>query len=156
MQLDRIDRKILDLMMRDATLPVAQIAEVVGLSQTPAWKRLQKLEATGVITGRVALVDPAKIGLGLIVFMGVEAADHSVEWRETFRATIEDFPQITEVYRMAGAVDYLLKLVLPDTAAFDRFYLEFTTRLPCRNITSSFAMETLRHRSGWPINVTTA
>ncbi|ATG47799.1 transcriptional regulator [Celeribacter ethanolicus] len=150
--LDRIDRKILDQLMQDATLSVSQLADLVGLSQTPCWKRVQKLEAAGVITRRVALVDPEMIGLGLTVFVGVEAMDHSPEWRAQFREAIASFPDIIEVYRMAGNVDYLLKVIVRDTAAFDLFYIEFTRRLACRNVTSSFAMETVRHTTALPID----
>ena len=150
--LDRIDRKILFELMRDSTLPVAQLAERVGLSQTPCWKRVQKLDAAGVITGRVALVDPDLIGLKLTVFVEIEAIDHTDEWRGAFREVIEGFPMITEVHRMAGDVDYLLKIVVPDMAAFDTFYLALTRALPCRNVTSKFSMETLRTTTAFPID----
>ncbi|RJE88119.1 Lrp/AsnC family transcriptional regulator [Paracoccus onubensis] len=153
--LDRIDRKILHELMRDATLPVAQLAERVGLSQTPCWKRVQKLEAARIITGRVALVDPDTIGLGLMVFIEIEAADHSPEWRTQFRKIIPQFDEIVEVYRMAGDIDYLLKVVVADTSAFDQFYLELTRALPCRNVTSKFAMETVRTTTALPIDVET-
>ncbi len=152
---DRIDRKILYELMRDATLPVAQLAERVGLSQTPCWKRVQKLEALGVITGRVARVDPVAIGLGLTVFVEVEAADHTPEWRGAFRAAVESYGCIVGVHRMAGEVDYLLRVVVPDMAAFDRFYLDFTRNLPCRNVTSKFAMETILDTTALPIDIET-
>lgn len=151
--LDRIDRKILHELMRDATLSVAQLAERVGLSQTPCWKRVQKLEAAGIITGRVAMVDPGRIGLGLMVFIEIGAPDHSPEWRAQFRKIIPQFDEIVEVYRMAGDIDYLLKVVVPDTSAFDQFYLELTRALPCRNVTSKFAMETVRTTTALPIDV---
>ncbi|WP_226553813.1 Lrp/AsnC family transcriptional regulator [Celeribacter naphthalenivorans] len=154
--LDRIDRKILNQLMRDATLPVAQLAERVGLSQTPCWKRIQKLEAAGVITGRVALVDPVRVGLGLTVFVEIEASDHTPEWRAEFRKVIPQFPAIVEVHRMAGDIDYMLKVVVPDMGAFDGFYLEFTRRLPCRNITSKFSMEVILASTAWPIDTETA
>ena len=109
-ELDLIDRKILAELMRDATLPVAQIAEKVGLSQTPCWKRIQKLEASGVVTRRVAMVDPKRIGFGLTVFVGIEAIDHSAEWRAAFAKATQAFPEIMEVYRMAGDMDYLLRV----------------------------------------------
>lgn len=153
---DRIDRKILDQLMRDATLSVAQLADLVGLSQTPCWKRIQKLEAAGVITGRVALVDPAKIGLGLTVFVEIEASDHTPEWRAEFRKVIPGFPAIVEVHRMAGEVDYLLKVVVPDMDAFDDFYLRLSRALPCRNITSKFSMEAILCSTALPIDVDTA
>ncbi|MCC5974635.1 MAG: Lrp/AsnC family transcriptional regulator [Rubellimicrobium sp.] len=154
--LDRIDRKIVHELMQDSTLPVAQLAERVGLSQTPCWKRVQKLEAAGVIIGRVALVAPEKIGLGLTVFVEIEAADHASEWREAFAETVAGYPQIVEVHRMAGEVDYLLKVVVPDMGAFDAFYLDFTGKLPCRNVTSKFSMERMKATTALPIDTTTA
>lgn len=152
-ELDRIDRKILNELMQDATLPVAQLAERVGLSQTPCWKRVQKLEAAGIILGRVAIVDPEKIGLGLAVFVEIEAPDHTSEWRQAFQEIIKTFPCIVEVHRMAGEVDYLLKVCVPDMAAFDDFYLELTRALPCRNVTSKFSMETILRTTAWPLSV---
>ena len=106
-QLDLIDRKIVAALMEDATLPIAQIADRVGLSQTPCWKRIQKLEAMGVLTGRVALADPGKLGFGLSVFVGIEAADHSAEWRDSFMAAIDSLPEVMEERHLAfldGAV----------------------------------------------------
>jgi Lrp/AsnC family transcriptional regulator len=153
--LDRIDRRILNELMRDATLPVSQLAERVGLSQTPCWKRVQKLEAAGVITGRVALVDPAAIGLGLTVFVEIEAADHTPEWRMAFAAVVVDFPEIQEAHRMAGEVDYLLKVLVSSMAAYDTFYLSLTQRLPCRNVTSKFSMERLKATTVLPLDTET-
>jgi Lrp/AsnC family transcriptional regulator len=154
--LDRIDRKILHELMQDATLPVAQLADRVGLSQTPCWKRVQKLEAAGVILGRVALVDPARIGLGLTVFVEIEAADHTREWRESFAAVVSDYPDILEVHRMAGDVDYMLKVVVGNMEAYDTFYLELTSRLPCRNVTSKFSMEKVKMTTALPIDVSSS
>lgn len=150
--LDRIDRRILHELMRDATLPVSQLAERVGLSQTPCWKRVQKLEAAGVITSRVAIVDPAAIGLGLTVFVEIEAADHTPEWRAAFAVVSADYAEIVEVHRMAGEVDYLLKVVVGDMAAYDAFYLDLTQRLACRNVTSKFSMERTKATTALPID----
>ncbi|MBS3978905.1 MAG: Lrp/AsnC family transcriptional regulator [Rhodobacteraceae bacterium] len=150
--LDRIDRRILHELMRDATLPVSQLAERVGLSQTPCWKRVQKLEAAGIITGRVAIVEPAAIGLGLTVFVEIEAADHTPEWRAAFTAVAADYAEIVEVHRMAGEVDYLLKVVVGDMAAYDAFYLDLTQRLACRNVTSKFSMERTKATTALPID----
>lgn len=150
--LDRIDRRILQELMRDATLPVSQLAERVGLSQTPCWKRVQKLDAAGIITGRVAIVDPTAIGLGLTVFVEIEAADHTPEWRATFGAVVADYPEILEVHRMAGEVDYLLKVVVSGMAAYDDFYLELTQRVACRNVTSKFSMERMKAMTALPID----
>lgn len=151
--LDRIDRRILFELMRDATLPVSHLAERVGLSQTPCWKRVQKLETAGIIMGRVAIVDPATIGLGLTVFVEIEAADHTPEWRAAFAIVIEDYPEIQEVHRMAGEVDYLLKVVVSGMAAYDAFYLDLTQRLPCRNVTSKFSMERMKATTSLPIQI---
>jgi Lrp/AsnC family transcriptional regulator len=150
--LDRIDRKILRELMADATLPVAQLAERVGLSQTPCWKRVQKLEAAGIITGRVAIVDAAAIGLNLTVFVEIEAADHTPQWRAAFVALVADYPEVLEVHRMAGDVAYLLKVVVSGIGAYDAFYLDLTQRLPCRNVTSKFSMEPIKVTTALPID----
>ena len=154
--LDRIDRRILHELMRDATLPVSQLAERVGLSQTPCWKRVQKLEAAGILTGRVAIVDPVSIGLGLTVFVEIEAADHTPDWRSAFATVVEAYPQIVEVHRMAGEVDYLLKVVVSGMSAFDAFYLDLTQRLACRNVTSKFSMERIKATTALPIDTSMA
>lgn len=150
--MDLIDRKILAELQRDATLPVAQIADKVGLSQTPCWKRIQKLEREGVITGRVALVDGARIGFGLIVYVGLEAPDHSAEWRDRFIAVTNAMPEIMEVSRMAGQMDYLLRVAVPDMAAFDAFYRRLTDRLLLKNVTSHFVMERMKATTAFPVD----
>ncbi|WP_374299620.1 Lrp/AsnC family transcriptional regulator [Paracoccus sp. (in: a-proteobacteria)] len=150
--LDLIDRKIVAALMQDATQPIAQIADRVGLSQTPCWKRIQKLEATGVLTGRVALADPAQLGLGLTVFVGVEATDHGTDWRDAFLAALAKFPEVMEAYRMAGEMDYLLRVAVPDMAAYDDFYRRLTDAVPIKNLTSHFAMERLRYTTAYPVN----
>ena len=150
--LDLIDRKILAELMRDATQPVAQIADHVGLSQTPCWKRIQKLEAAGVITARVALVDPVRIGFGLAVFIEIEAADHTPEWREAFAAAISRLPEVMEAHRMAGEMDYLLRVAVPDMPAFDAFYRRLTDAVPIKNVTSHFAMERIKVSTVYPLD----
>ena len=150
--LDLIDRKIVAELMRDATLPIAQIADKAGLSQTPCWKRIQKLEASGVLTRRVALADPTKLGFGLTVFVGIEAADHSTEWREAFAKATEAIPEIMEVYRMAGEVDYLLRVAVADMLAFDRLYKRLTDAVPIKNVTSHFAMERMKFTTAYPVD----
>lgn len=150
--LDLIDRKIVAELMRDATLPISQIADKAGLSQTPCWKRIQKLEALGVLTGRVALADPNKLGFGLTVFVGIEAPDHSAEWREGFGRAVEAIPEIMEVYRMAGEIDYLLRTAVADMAAFDRLYKRLTDAVPIKNVTSHFAMERMKFSTAYPVD----
>lgn len=153
--LDLIDRKIIAELMRDSTLPVAQIADRVGLSQTPCWKRIQKLEAQGVITGRVALVDPARIGFGLTVFVGIEAPDHSAEWRQTFIAALNALPEVMDAHRMAGEMDYLLRVAVRDMAAFDAFYRRLTDAVAIKNVTSHFAMERIKASTSYPVDTQT-
>ncbi|MGL4311518.1 MAG: Lrp/AsnC family transcriptional regulator [Paracoccaceae bacterium] len=132
-------------------MPIAQLAHRVGLSQTACWKRIQKLEAAGVIRGRVALVDPVKVGLGLIVFMEVEALDHTAEWRDSFLAAVDGIPEVIEVLRLGGTTDYLLRLAVADTPAFDAIYRRLTDAVQIRTVTSRFVMETLRQTSVLPI-----
>lgn len=150
--LDQIDRKIIAALMADATLPVAQIADRVGLSQTPCWKRIQKLEANGVLLRRVAIADPSRIGLPLIVFVGVESPDHSAAWREAFAATVIAMPEVMEVCRLAGDVDYLLRAAFPEMSAYDSFYKRLTDAVPIKNITSHFVMEHLKQTTAYPIH----
>jgi Lrp/AsnC family transcriptional regulator len=150
--LDLIDRKIVAELMRDATLPIAQIADKAGLSQTPCWKRIQKLEAAGVLTGRVALADPTKLGFGLTVFVGIEAPDHSSDWREAFAMATDTIPEIMEVYRMAGEIDYLLRVAVADMTAFDRLYKRLTDAVPIKNVTSHFAMERMKFTTAYPVD----
>ncbi|MDT8855428.1 Lrp/AsnC family transcriptional regulator [Paracoccaceae bacterium Fryx2] len=153
--LDLIDRKIIAELMRDATLPVARIADKVGLSQTPCWNRIQKLEARGVITGRVALVDPARIGLGLTVYVGIEAPDHSAEWRTTFAGIVNALPEVLDVHRLAGGMDYLLRIAVRDMDAFDEFYRHLTDAIAIRNVTSHFAMERIKGTTAYPVDTRT-
>ena len=150
--LDLIDRKIVAELMRDATTPLSQIAEKVGLSQTPCWKRIQKLQENGVLTARVALADAAKLGFGLTVFVAIEAADHSAEWRETFLEVAASIPEIMEVHRMAGQTDYLLRVAVPDMAAFDALYKHLTAAVPIRTVTSNFAMERVNFTTAYPLD----
>ncbi|MFN3722072.1 MAG: Lrp/AsnC family transcriptional regulator [Paracoccaceae bacterium] len=152
--LDLIDRKIVAELMRDATLPVSQIADKVGLSQTPCWKRIQKLQEQGVLTARVALADPGKLGFGLTIFVGIEAPDHTAEWREAFGKATRDIPQIMEVYRMAGEMDYLLRIAVPDMAEFDTLYKRLTDAVPIKNVTSHFAMERMKFTTAYPVDTT--
>jgi Lrp/AsnC family transcriptional regulator len=142
--MDRFDRKILTLLQDNADTPLAEISEKVGLSQTPCWKRIQKLQQAGVITRRVALVSPEKIGLGLTVFVSVETADHSGPWLESFAAGVGAWPEVMELYRMAGDVDYMLRVVVEDMAAYDSFYKRLIKAFPLKNVTSRFAMERVK------------
>jgi Lrp/AsnC family transcriptional regulator len=149
--MDAIDRKILAVVQGDASLSVAEIGNRVGLSSTPCWKRIQRLEAEGVITKRVALIDPAKIGLGITVFVSVETGDHSQDWLRTFAETVQEMPEVMEFYRMAGDVDYMLRVVVPDIAGYDTFYKKLIGTVPLKNVTSRFAMEKIKSTTALPI-----
>ncbi len=149
--MDRIDRKILAALQKDATIPIAELANQVGLSQTPCWKRVQKLEATGVISGRVALVSPEKVGLGLTVFVSVESPDHSPEWLQRFSGVVSAMPEVMEFYRMAGDVDYMLRVLVADMAAYDAFYKRLIGAAPLKNVTSRFAMERIKATTMVPL-----
>lgn len=150
--LDLIDRKIVAELMRDATLPIATIADRVGLSQTPCWKRIQKLEATGVLTGRVALADPVKLGFGINVFVEIEALNHSHEWRETFTQAVQQLPEVMEIYRMAGRIDYLLHVAVRNMTAYDEFYKRLTDAVEIKNVTSHFSMERIHFSTAYPVD----
>jgi Lrp/AsnC family transcriptional regulator, cysteine-sensing transcriptional activator len=150
--MDGIDRKILAVMQEDASLSVAEIGSRVGLSSTPCWKRIQRLEADGVITRRVALIDPAKIGLGITVFVSVETGDHSQEWLGRFAQEVSGMPEVMEFYRMAGDVDYMLRVVVPDIAGYDTFYKKLIGTVPLKNVTSRFAMEKIKSTTALPIS----
>ncbi len=118
MPLDKIDRKILALLQKDATTPVAEIGRKVGLSTTPCWRRIQKMEEDGVIRARVAVLDPVKINAGVTVFVSVKTSEHNDAWMRKFAAVVEDFTEVVEFYRMSGDVDYLLRVVVPDIGAY--------------------------------------
>jgi Lrp/AsnC family transcriptional regulator len=150
--MDEIDRSLLDILQQDATLSIAQMAERVGLSATPCWKRIQKLEAGGVITRRVALVDPTRVGVGLSVLVSIEAGAHTPEWLERFSDAVADMPEVMEVYRMAGDVDYVLRVAVADMAEYDRFYKKLIAVAPMKNVTSRFAMERIKHTTAYPLH----
>jgi Lrp/AsnC family transcriptional regulator, cysteine-sensing transcriptional activator len=149
--MDAIDRKILTVVQQDASLSVAEVGQRVGLSSTPCWKRLQRLEADGVITGRVALVNPDKIGLGITVFVSIETDDHSEGWLKHFAEVVGAMPEVMEFYRMAGDVDYMLRVVVPDIAGYDAFYKNLIGTVPLKNVTSRFAMERIKQSTALPI-----
>jgi Lrp/AsnC family transcriptional regulator len=148
---DAIDRKILAVVQENAALSVAEIGSRVGLSSTPCWKRIQKLEADGVIQKRVALVDQDRIGLNISVFVSIETGDHSQDWLDRFAKTVTAMPEVMEFYRMAGDVDYMLRVVVPDIAGYDAFYKRLIAAVPLKNVTSRFAMEKIKSTTALPI-----
>jgi Lrp/AsnC family transcriptional regulator len=149
--MDTTDRKILALLQEDASLSVAEIGNRVGLSSTPCWKRIQRLEAEGVVQKRVALVDQDKLGLGVTVFVSIETDDHSQEWLDRFAKVVGSMPEVMEFYRMAGDVDYMLRVVVPDIQGYDLFYKRMIATVPLKNVTSRFAMEKIKWTTALPI-----
>jgi Lrp/AsnC family transcriptional regulator len=150
-RLDAIDRKILTVLQEDASLSVAEIGDRVGLSSTPCWKRIQRLEADGVILRRVALVDQNKIGLGISVFVSVESNDHSDAWLRKFADAVSAMPEVMEIYRMAGDVEYMLRDVVADMARYDVYYEKLISAVPLKNVTSRFAMEKIKSVTALPV-----
>ncbi len=149
--MDVHSRKILALLQKDASLSVDQISDAIGLSRTPCWKRIKELEDDGTIKARVALVDPKKIGLGIVVFVSITTESHDIEWLNKFTKTVSDIPEVIGFYRMAGEVDYLLKLALRDIEDYDRIYKKIISVSGCRTVSAHFAMEELKFTTEYPI-----
>jgi Lrp/AsnC family transcriptional regulator len=142
--LDKLDRDILRLLASDASLSLADIASKVGLTATPCWKRIRRMEQEGVIRGRVATIDPTKVGLPVSVFVAVETADHSGDWLKRFAEVVAGMPEIVDAWRMSGDVDYLLHVVVADIASYDHFYRKLIAAVPLRNVSSRFSMERMK------------
>lgn len=149
--MDKLDNKILSLLQQNANLSTADIAAAVGLSTTPCWRRIQKLEADGVISSRVALLNRDKLNLGIDVFVAVKTNQHNWEWLEKFSLAVSEFPEVVEFYRMAGESDYLLRVVVPDIPAFDAFYKKLVQTTDLSDVSSSFAMEQIKYTTALPL-----
>ncbi|KAA2316017.1 Lrp/AsnC family transcriptional regulator [Pseudooceanicola sediminis] len=156
MQLDRIDRKLVAALMSDATQPVARLAERVGLTQTPCWKRIQKLQEAGVIRARVALVDPEQVGLGLTVFVGVSAPQQDARWHADFARVLEAIPEVMEAHQLAGSHDYALRVVVRDLADFDRVRGRITNAIAIGALSVQFAARRVKSVSVLPIDTCSA
>ena len=150
--MDSFDRKILALLQEDATLPVAAIAEKIRLSTTPCWRRIQKMEQAGVIRARVALLDGEALNAGVTVFVAVKTNRHDADWLAEFAATVSAIPEVVEFYRMSGEIDYLLRVVVPDTAAYDGVYKNLIERVALADVSSSFAMEQIKYTTALPLH----
>jgi Lrp/AsnC family transcriptional regulator len=150
--LDAIDRKILDILQADATVPVATIAEKVGLSAAPCWRRIKRMEDDGVIRRRVALIDRRKANVPMTLFVSVRTTRHAVKWLEDFRRVISDIPEIVEAWRLTGDIDYLLRIVVPDVDTYDTVYKRLINRLEFADISSAIAMEEMKYTTAIPTN----
>jgi Lrp/AsnC family transcriptional regulator len=152
-KLDDLDRRILRELQSDATISIAELSARVRLSQTPCWKRIQKLEGAGIITGRVALVAQEAIGLGLTVLVAIEAGAHSDDWLHRFTEAVSAMPEVVDLYRMAGETDYELRVVVSNMEAYDAFYKKLIAQVPLRNVTSRFVMERIKSTTELPIRL---
>lgn len=142
--MDALDRKILNILQRDATLPVERIAEMVHSSKSPVWTRIRKLKDRGIIKQQVAVLDAAAVGQPMVFFVAIRTAAHAPDWLERFHAAVAELSEIQEAHRLAGDVDYLLKVRVRDAAAFDDFYKRLIARVELFSVTSSLSMETLK------------
>lgn len=149
--LDKTDRRILELLQADSTLPLASLAEQVNLTQTPCWRRVQRLEADGYITRRVALCDPVKLNVGVTVFVSIRTRQHNTKWLEQFAAAVSAIPEVVEFYRMSGDVDYLLRVVVADIAGYDAVYKKLIRATDLFDVSSSFAMEQIKYTTALPV-----
>lgn len=150
--MDDIDKKILDILQNDTTLAVAEIAKQVGLSTTPCWRRIQKLEEAGVIRARVALLDANMLNAGVTVFVSIKTDKHDAAWYQTFSKAVKEFSEVVEFYRMSGDIDYLLRVVVPDIGAYDRFYQRLIARVALHDVSSSFSMEQIKYTTALPLD----
>ncbi len=149
--MDDIDLRILNCLQSDASLSVEMIAEQVGLTPSPCWRRIQRLEDNGIIAARVALLDPRHLNVGVTVFVSVRTNQHSHDWARRFLAAVRDIPEVVEFYRMSGETDYLLRVVVPDIAAYDAVYQRLIASIELSDVTSNFAMERLKYTTALPL-----
>ena len=149
--MDQIDRLILMQLQHNAAQPVADIARKVGLSVTPCWRRIQRMEENGIIRKRVALLDSKAIGVAMSVFVAVRTDQHNAEWLKNFAGMVADMPEVVEFYRMSGEVDYLLRVVVPNMAAYDSFYRKLIAQVQLTDVSSSFAMEEIKYTTALPL-----
>ena len=149
--MDDTDRKILRRLQVDASLPLERLAQTIGLSKTSVWNRIQKMRDEGVITAQVMLVDPDRAGLPETFFIAIRTDQHNADWLSRFAKAVEDMPEITEAHRMAGDVDYLLKVQVSDTRAFDAFYKRLVARVELHSVTSMLSMERIKSSPALPL-----
>lgn len=149
--MDWIDRRILACLQTNASLSTAEVAERVGLSTTPCWRRIQKLEKSGIIRRRVTLLDRARLNVDVDVFVAIRTSQHNEEWLTKFARVVTAFPEVVELYRMSGDVDYLIRVVVPDIAAYDAFYKRLIQQVDIADVSSTFAMERIKYTTELPL-----
>ena len=153
-EIDDFDRRILSAIQSDATLPLADLAERVGLSPTPCWRRIQRLGQAGIIQKRVAILDRRQLNVSVTVFIAVRTSHHTAEWIDIFRKATSDIPEIVDVYRMSGEIDYLIRAFVPDIESYDALYKKLIARVALNDVTSMFAMEELKSTTEIPLDYT--
>jgi len=151
-QFDSLDRAILAELQRDASRSIQEVAAVVGLSQNPCWRRIKRLEAAGVIERRVAILDPEKLGKGITVFVSIRTNQHNDAWLQRFASGVMEIPEVVELYRMSGEVDYLMKVLVADIAEYDRIYKRLIEVAELNDVSSSFAMERIKSTTAIPLD----
>jgi Lrp/AsnC family transcriptional regulator len=150
--MDLTDKAILRELQRDATISIGDLARTVGLSQTPCWRRVKRLEESGVISRRVAIVDPAKVNLALTAFVAVRTSQHTEAWLRKFADGVRAIPEVVELHRMSGDIDYLLKVVCPDMRAYDAVYKRLIRAAELTDVSSTFSMEALKYTTELPLD----
>jgi Lrp/AsnC family transcriptional regulator len=148
---DKLDRRILEQLQKDGALTAADIAERVGLSKAPCWRRIQRLQDEGVIKRIVALLDARKLNVGTTVFVTLKTANHSEAWYEKFVRAVQDIPEVTEIHRMSGDVDYLMRVVVPDIEGYDAVYKRLIAAIDFLDVSASFALETIKQTTALPL-----
>jgi Lrp/AsnC family transcriptional regulator len=151
-KLDRFDRQILQALQDDATISVAELAEKIGLTPTPCWRRIQKLEERGVIKKRVALLEPKTLNLGVTVFIAIRTREHRFDWFESFHKLVSAIPEVVDFYRVAGSTDYLLKVAVSDIAGYDTLYKTLIKGADLADVTSMFVIEEIKHTTALPLS----
>ena len=149
--MDKLDAKILDLLQGNGGLTAAEIADRVGLSKTPCWRRIQKLQELGVIRQTVALLDAHALNVGTTVFVTLKTGNHSAAWFEKFVCAVREIPEVTEIHRMSGDVDYLIRIVVPDIDAYDVVYKRLIAAVDFQDVSASFALETIKYTTALPL-----
>lgn len=151
-KLDRFDRAILANLQENALISVSELAEKVGLTSTPCWRRIQKLEEGGVIRKRVTLLNPKSLNLGVTVFIAVRTNEHRFEWFEEFHKVVSAIPEVVDFYRVAGSTDYLIKVVVSDIEGYDSIYKALIKGADLADVTSMFVIEEIKHTTALPLS----
>jgi Lrp/AsnC family transcriptional regulator len=150
--MDKKDKAILEALQQDATMTVSDLAAAIGLSKSACWRRIQNLEASGIIGARVTLLNQQALGLNLTVYAAVKTHEHTKAWFDQFHAVTTAMPNVMEVHRMSGDVDYLIRAVVPDMNSYDEMYKEMISRVNLFDVSSSFSMETIKYTTALPLD----